>query len=109
MSEEPLARLLGEPLVRALDAYFNSRERLIAALIAGDEAAAKAANRESRAGLSMWLALIVERLDSRTASMLVDVLTRLENLEALMRIEPARADDTDDTDDPTGFDAGRKL
>lgn len=102
----PAGRLLGEPIVRAIDAYFSSRERLITALIRGDEAAAQQANRESREALGTWLALLVERLDSRNAQMLVDVLKRLENLEALMGVSPGRLDD--DPDDPTGFDAGRR-
>jgi hypothetical protein len=97
---ERIARALGEPLVQAIDLYFESRTRLIAALAQGDEAGAQAANQENREALATWLALLVERLDSRNAGMLVDVLKRLENLETLMRVGS-------DPDDPTGVDAGR--
>ena len=102
-------RLLGETLVHAIDAYFDARTRLIRALAAGDELAAQEANLESKAALSTWLALLVERLDSRNAGMLADVLMRLENLEALMGVTRLpRLDPADDIDDPTGFDAGRR-
>lgn len=100
-------RLLGETLVQAIDGYFEARARLIRALAAGDEPAAQTANAESRQALGTWLALLVERLDSRSASLLVDVLRRLENLEALLDVAPGRP--RDDVDDPTGHDAGRGL
>lgn len=84
---ERIARLLGESLVQAIDGYFDARTRLIRALVDGDADAALIANEESRAALSNWLALLVERLDSRNAQMLVDVLHRLENLEGLMGVK----------------------
>ncbi len=91
MPDSPTDRLLGETLVRAIDAYFDARSRLVSALVAGDEAAAQAANQDSRAALGTWLALLVERLDSRNAAVLVDVIRRVENLEALMGVD-RRAD-----------------
>jgi hypothetical protein len=97
--------LLSSPVVTALDAYFRARYRAAIAVMRLDEAGIAAALIEEREHLAQYLALVIERLDSRAASMLVDVLTRVENLEALMRIEPAPADDVDD---PTGFDAGRR-
>ena len=114
------SRLLGETLVQAIDAYFQARARLIRALIAHSEADAHAANRESREALSTWLALLVERLDSRNAALLVDMLKRVEaleaeqgrlvlrvtNLESLMGVTSPVP--LDDVDDPTGFDAGRR-
>lgn len=81
---ERIAHALGSPLVQAIDAYFEARSRLIHALMQGDEAAAQDANRESREALGNWLALVVERLDSRNAQMLVHVFRRIDQIEAVL-------------------------
>lgn len=81
---ERITRLLGDALVEAIDGYFDARTRLIAAIVARDEAAAQQANADSREALSTWLALLVERLDGRNAAMLVDAIKRIEALETLM-------------------------
>lgn len=79
---ERMAQLLGDPLVHAIDAYFTARRRLITALIHGDEEGAQQANDDSRRALSDWLALLVERLDSRNAAMLVELYKHVEQLLA---------------------------
>lgn len=127
---ERLERLLGEPIVRAIDAFFGADARLIAALVARDELAAQTANAERRQYLSDWLSLLVERLDGRAAEQLVnlhedvdelakrldaaglvgiDLQDRIRNLEELMRVgRPARIDDPPpDGDD--GHDSMRPL
>lgn len=81
---ERIAHALGIPLVQAIDAYFDARARLIHALVQGDEAAAQDANRESREALGTWLALVVERLDSRNAQTLVSMFRRVEHIEAVL-------------------------
>jgi hypothetical protein len=90
MTDEQRAGILGAPLVQAIDAYFDARERYILAMQAGDYEAAHAAERESKTALANWMALLVNRVDSRTSGMLVDVLKRIENLEALMGVAPKR-------------------
>jgi hypothetical protein len=83
MTDEQRAGILGAPLVQAIDAYFDARERYILAMQAGDYDAARAAERDSKAALSNWMSLLVNRVDSRTSKLLVDVLQRVENIEAL--------------------------
>jgi hypothetical protein len=77
---ERIARLLGESLVQAIDAYFDAWTRLNAAVVAGDIAAAEAALDDCRAALGTWLALLVERLDSRNAQMLLELHRRVDNI-----------------------------
>lgn len=88
---ERIARLLGDTLVQAIDAYFDAWRRQNAALLANDPAAVEAAIDDCRAAMGTWLALLVERLDSRNAQVLVELHKRLEgdetrihNLEGLM-------------------------
>jgi hypothetical protein len=91
---ERIARLLGETLVQAIDAFFDAWRRENAALLANDPAAAQAAIDDCRAALGTWLALLVERLDSRNAQVLVELHKRVESLESLMRVGDHGHDDT---------------
>lgn len=78
---ERIARLLGESLVQAIDAYFDAWKRQNAALLASDPAATEAAIEDCRAALGTWLALLVERLDSRNAQVLVELHKRVDSIE----------------------------
>ncbi len=102
-----IADLLSSPVVEAIDSYFRAHYRAALATVRGDPAGIAATLDTERQGLSAYLALVVERLDSRNAHVLVEAYKQLDalnervrNLEALMRTG-------DDTDDPTGHDAGR--
>jgi hypothetical protein len=90
MTEEQRATILGVPLVQAIDAYFTARQRFIVALLQMDQDAMRAAEADSKLALSNWLALVVERVDSRSAALLVDALKRIENLEALLGVDRGR-------------------
>jgi hypothetical protein len=88
---ERIAQLLGDSLVQAIDAFFDAWTRMNVALLEGNTAAATEAVADCRAALGTWLALLVERLDSRNASMLLDLHkrvdseeTRIQNLEGLL-------------------------
>ena len=104
--------LLGSPVVTSLDAYFAARRRFALAIIAGDRDAALAALEAEREQFASYLALIVERLDSRAAHFLADMYKHLDQAERQIKaidqvLGLERPDDS--VDDPTGFDAGRKL
>ena len=102
MPDTSTGRLLGNTLVQAIDAYFQARERLIRALIAGDEVTALAANTESFEALKTWMALLVNRLDERSAQQLVELWKHVHNLEALMRVDPVSPAPEDDGHDFQG-------
>lgn len=102
MTGSRLSALVGDDYVRAIDAFFDAWDAASRALVAGDAPCAVASMAQAREAMSLWLALLVERVDGRTASMLADALRRIDALER------RQLDDLDDPDDPTGFDAGRR-
>lgn len=108
---EHIIALLGSPVVTSLDAYFAARQRFALAIIAGDRAAALTALEAEREQFANYLALIVERLDSRAAHFLADMYRHLDLAERQIKaidqvLGLERPDDS--VDDPTGFDAGRQ-
>jgi hypothetical protein len=77
MTDEIREQALDQPLVQAIDAYFEARERFGRALITADLDAMVAAARAERDALGTWLAQLINLIDGRTASLLAETLTRL--------------------------------
>jgi len=85
---EALRRVLGDDIVRTVDAFWAAAERLaLLVAAAGSEPQIRAAVREAREALGLWLALLVERLDGRNATTLVALHQRVDALEAQIKAQ----------------------
>lgn len=77
-----LAEILGNNLVRAIDLVFDLLTEFGVSVAGADIERVRPLSHQLKEALSTWLALLVERLDSRNAQQLVDMHRRIKELEA---------------------------